>query len=461
MRNLITCLVVCVSSSATFADTWTVDDDGKADFDNIQAAVDAASDGDEIIVMPGTYTGIGGEVVNMLGKAVWLHSSGGQEVTIIDGQGARRGILCSSDETNKTIIEGFTITNGYTDYYGGGMYNSGSGSLGSCNPTLTDCTFTGNTASDGGGIYNNGGSNPTLTNCSFTSNMADKGGGMYNSGGSKPTLENCAFTGNSADYGSGMYTTSSSPMLENCTFENNTADYYSSGMHNDYNSSPTVINCTFTGNSGRGMYNSTNSNPTVTNCTFTGNSTRGMHNYESGPTLTDCTFENNTGGGIYNEWNNKYNNVTVLINCTFTGNTALYGGGMYNVWSNSTLTNCTFTGNTASDGGGIYSSYGSTTLTDTTVCDNQVGQIYGEWNDYGGNTVANVCSLKGTCCTNDICLDSEEEVDCIHFGGEWLGAGTACEDNPCPTSCPGDINGDGQVNVNDLVILIAYWGVCP
>ncbi len=36
---------------------WTVDDDGKADFDNIQAAVDAASDGDEILVEPGTYTG--------------------------------------------------------------------------------------------------------------------------------------------------------------------------------------------------------------------------------------------------------------------------------------------------------------------------------------------------------------------------------------------------------------------
>ncbi len=50
MKNLITCLVVCVLSGAAFADTWTVDDDGKADFDNIQAAVDAASDGDEIVV---------------------------------------------------------------------------------------------------------------------------------------------------------------------------------------------------------------------------------------------------------------------------------------------------------------------------------------------------------------------------------------------------------------------------
>ena len=56
-KNLITCLSVCVLSSATFATTWTVDDDGAADFDNIQAAIDAASNGDEIIVMPGTYIG--------------------------------------------------------------------------------------------------------------------------------------------------------------------------------------------------------------------------------------------------------------------------------------------------------------------------------------------------------------------------------------------------------------------
>ena len=52
--------------SAVQADTWTVDDDGKADFNNIQAAVDAASDGDTINVAPGTYTHDTGEVVFML-----------------------------------------------------------------------------------------------------------------------------------------------------------------------------------------------------------------------------------------------------------------------------------------------------------------------------------------------------------------------------------------------------------
>ena len=46
MRHLIAAAVLGLACSA-IAETWTVDDDGPADFDNIQAAVDAALDGDD------------------------------------------------------------------------------------------------------------------------------------------------------------------------------------------------------------------------------------------------------------------------------------------------------------------------------------------------------------------------------------------------------------------------------
>ena len=248
LRTLL--ISLCLTSTA-FATTWTVDDDGKADFDNIQAAVDASSDGDMIFVYPGTYTSTADEVVNMLGKAVTLRSlyPNNPDIvakTIIDGEGARRGIVCGSGETSKTIIEGLTITNGYSAGSGGGMHNYNSDS------TVTNCTFTGNIAyensdgSGGGGMYNYYG-NPTLTGCSFTSNTANSGGGMYNYYGN-PSLSDCSFTSNNADaLGGGMYSTDTSrPTLTDCTFTNNTANN-GGGMYN-FSNTPTVTGCLFVNN---------------------------------------------------------------------------------------------------------------------------------------------------------------------------------------------------------------------
>jgi len=108
----------------------------------------------------------------------------------------------------------------------------------------------------------------------------------------------------------------------------------------------------------------------------------------------------------------------------------------------------------------MYSHESNPTLIDTIFCGNTPDQIYGSYIDGGGNTVTYDCPNPGACCTNDNCLVSEQE-NCLAFFGEWQGEGTTCEDNPCPTSCLGDLNSDGQVNVNDLMILIAFWGACP
>ena len=75
----------------------------------------------------------------------------------------------------------------------------------------------------------------------------DSGGGMYNNS-SSPTLTNVTFSGNSADYAAaGCTTTSSSPTLTNVTFSGNSATD-GGGMYNDH-SSPTLTNVTFSGNS--------------------------------------------------------------------------------------------------------------------------------------------------------------------------------------------------------------------
>ena len=65
-------------------------------------------------------------------------------------------------------------------------------------PTLTDCSFTGNSAlNDGGGMGNGSDSSPTLTRCTFAGNSADRGGGMFSSSGNSPTLTDTTLCGNS------------------------------------------------------------------------------------------------------------------------------------------------------------------------------------------------------------------------------------------------------------------------
>ncbi|MHC4766818.1 MAG: hypothetical protein ACYTF2_17130, partial [Planctomycetota bacterium] len=130
-RHLLIVAVVAVLSSSAYAQTIYVDDDNCPGpgsgtpgdpYCSIQTAIDNAVETDEIIVAPGIYL----ETINFLGKGVWLHSSDGPEVTIIDGTGYYHVVQCVSEEGPDTVLEGFTITGGnangdYPDYLGGGM----------------------------------------------------------------------------------------------------------------------------------------------------------------------------------------------------------------------------------------------------------------------------------------------------------------------------------------------------
>ena len=271
-----------------------------------------------------------------------------------NGENSYHVLVGSGTEPN-AVLDGFTITagnaNGSWPYYvGGGMFNSGG------SPTVTNCTFSGNEASNAGGGMYNFESSPTVTNCTFSGNSAGgSGGGMATDAGS-PTVTNCTFSGNSAGTGGGMANyTSSSPTVTNCTFSGNTAGTNGGGMYSGLGS-PTVTNCTFSGNSaarnGGGMFTGGGS-PTVTNCTFSGNRA------------------NWHGGGMWNE--NTISPPTVT-NCTFSGNSAqYYGGGMFNQESNPTITNCILWGNTAHTAPEIQNSGQSPTVTYSDIAGGYTG----------------------------------------------------------------------------------------
>jgi parallel beta-helix repeat protein/predicted outer membrane repeat protein len=223
---------------------FTVDDDGPADFDNIQAAIDAALNGDKIEVAPGTYY----ETVNFNGKSVRLYSSGGPDVTTINANGAHHVVQCVNGEDASTVLDGFTITGGNAGGWGrgGGMFNLYS------SPTIINCTFIANWAEDqGGGMYNRTNSSPILINCTFVGNSAMyNGGGICNESDSNPTLINCIFSGNSAKHGNGgaMYGVyGDPPEVINCTFSHNSAGYRGGGVYD--HSLITPVNCILWGNS--------------------------------------------------------------------------------------------------------------------------------------------------------------------------------------------------------------------
>lgn len=407
-----------------------------ADFNSIQAAIDAAASYvDEIEVAPGTYN----EAINFNDKAVRLYSSGGPDVTIIDANGitgAYHVVQCVSDMA--PVLEGFTITGGnanglvYPDDCGGGMYNKYS------SPTVTNCIFTGNSAVYGGGGMYNEESNPTVTNCVFIDNVTTgAGGGMGNEYRSTPSMMDCNFISNTANRGGGMYNYESDPSVNNCTFNDNTAND-GGGMLNE-RCDPTVTNCKFSGNeadNGGGMLNQSYSDPKVTNCTFSNNTANngggGMFNERSSPTVTYCTFsvnESSDGGGMLNQSDSR----PTVTNCKFNENEATKGGGMLNSdRSVPTVTNCTFSSNTASNsGGGIYNHDSQLRLRNCTLTANTAFIGGGIFNHRDPSILIN-CILWGDTPDEFYDTGTSSELDYCDIQGGWSGVGgNNIDADPC------------------------------
>ena len=268
------------------------------------------------------------------------------------GENSYHVVTGSGTEPNANF-DGFTITRGLADgiptgptSYGGGMYNiAGS-------PTMVNCKFTKNYGRRyAAAMYNSNGSDPNIINCTFSNNWGPIIPGMpiavMRNEYSSPAITNCHLIDNLLR---GIQNDHSNPTVTYCMFNN------SGGISND-NSNPIVTYCTFN-NSGMSNFES---NPIVTYCKFT-NSIRGMSNYESNPIVTSCIFSHNSyltgqsdgeGGGMWN-----YQSSPVVTDCNFIGNSADYGGAMFNKWySEPVLINCTFTGNYGKRyGGGICNS---------------------------------------------------------------------------------------------------------
>jgi hypothetical protein len=173
-------------------------------------------------------------------------------------------VVTGSNADPNAVLDGFTITGGNAneDPYnpkGGGMYNS-QGS-----PTLIHCTFRGNTAKEGGGVYNkDNNAKPKFVYCTFTENngkLGDEshGGAMHNSS-SSPKVVQSLFVDNSADYGGAIYNYQSDLSMVSCNIIGNHAEYFGGGIHSTGSIKPPDFswkNCIFWDNTHKGNNNTT------------------------------------------------------------------------------------------------------------------------------------------------------------------------------------------------------------
>ena len=138
-RLLHAALMNVLLASAAYASTLYV----PADHASIQAAINAATHGDTIIVAAGTYF----EHIDFGGKAIEVLGESGPDQTIVDGSGSGTVVRFASGETPSSRLSGFTIRNGRGVQEGAGIYVFGSA------PTITGNWITGNQGCEGSGIY--------------------------------------------------------------------------------------------------------------------------------------------------------------------------------------------------------------------------------------------------------------------------------------------------------------------
>ncbi|WP_113661166.1 MBG domain-containing protein [Pedobacter nanyangensis] len=182
------------------------------------------------------------------------------------------------------------LNNRSTNFPGQGWGGEGAGAMYNVNsnPTITDCSFTGNlvtgsrvggaivnssseaqfnnvtisnnasqgTSGGGGGLANLGNKTVMLNNVIFTGNSADaNGGAIFNSNGAVSVLNNVLISGNAANNGAALYNSNSSPILTNVTISGNQANV-NGVIYNTNTSLPQLQNTVVFGNSAGVVNNS-------------------------------------------------------------------------------------------------------------------------------------------------------------------------------------------------------------
>lgn len=372
----------------------------------IQAGINAAVNGDSVLVAAGTYRGAGNRDISFGGREITVVSEGGPEVTIIDCEGnylyPHRGFAFLNNEPAESRLIGFRIEGGYGASDAPPGISAGGAILvaGSAGPTIRGCEFVRNQSGIAGGALYVHGSAPVFHGCRIDSNYVgassgeNHGGGATCQSGANASFYNCTFAYNRAPgFGGALSVRFSSPTIQECVFRANTGatPNYITGAAIDYQGGGINIrSCEFIGNksapgyggaidarsaSGEmafclfdsnsvtrdgGAVHLTNCSPSITSCWFTNNvadlAGALFCDTNAAPTISDCIFARNRAV-VTSAVRCQTNASPRIVRSTFFGNAASYGNGVIGAayWSYPSIEKCIVAFN---ERGGIWCAEG-------------------------------------------------------------------------------------------------------
>lgn len=329
-------------------------------FENLQTALFSINNGDTIWVAQGIYYPDEGNLAIDNDRTFAFDLSSG--VQIYGGFAGGEISLAQRDwEHNLCILSGDLLQNDGPNFtnYTDNAYHVVTCRNQTLAPLFDGFIITGGNAVDtlentfGGGMFNLS-SSPKIYNCMFKKNYAhNAGGGMYNLD-ADVQVEYCQFIQNHCiGSGGGMYSFISTITLKENLFQSNRTKNTGGGLAN-FQSTTSLDKCVFVDNHaeagfGGAVFNAGGANALLVNCSFLGNT----------------AFYG--GAGCF------ANAITVLYNGLFLGNKAFVrGGGIYNEESNTSVVNCSFAGNSAVfSGGAVHNHISNPTIYNTVIWNNK------------------------------------------------------------------------------------------
>ena len=340
------------------------------------------------------------------------------------------GALIIKDLTmTKGRVEGEFITNAdgtvkasTANPIGGAIVNGGNGEL-----SISDSTFSDNSAEAGGAIYNWEGT-LSISNSSFSGNSAASGGAIYNWEGTL-SISSSTFSNNSAEYSGAIFNGEDKEL----SISDSLAEYLGGAISNEEDEELSISDSSFSNNSAKwGGAIGNDGELSIVNSAFSHNSALldgGAISNAGELSISSSTFSNNSADRSVGAISNA--GELSIVSSTFSGNSAKeYSGAINNLGEGELrIINSTFSGNSAKEHGGAINNWGrgELSISDSTFSGNSADK---------GGAISNLG--EGELSISDSIIAGDGGNACFSDGGLKQNIGNFIQDDSCSPAFSGD-----------------------